>query len=731
MNSLRQKALEKIIDRKPNKKDFPTEKVSDYFGCNVFDYETMQSYMPKHAFEHIQEAIVSGKRINREIADQIASGMKSWAEERGATHYTHWFHPLTGETAEKHDAFLDTNHKGQAFEGFSGKLLSQQEPDASSFPHGGLRNTFEARGYTAWDPSSPAFVLDKTLCIPTIFIAYTGEALDYKTPLLKALHELDKCATETMQYFDRKVTQVFATLGWEQEYFLIDRALFLARPDLVLTGRTLLGHSSAKDQQLNDHYFGAIPERVVAFMKDFEYEAHKLGIPVKTRHNEVAPNQFECAPIFEEANLANDHNLLLMEVMRRVSLDHNFKVLFHEKPYKGVNGSGKHNNWSMQTDNGENLLQPGNTPKQNLRFLTFLVNITKAVSNYGDILRASIVSAGNLHRLGASEAPPSIISVFLGDRLTEILDELEKQIPDSKMSPDLKTKLKLDIGKIPELLLDNTDRNRTSPFAFTGNRFEFRAVGSAANSAGPITVLTAAVAQQLKEFNTETNAVIKSKKLKKDEAIFHILRRYIKESKSVRFEGNGYSNEWEKEAEKRGLSNIKSASEAYKSYVDKHTIKLFTESNILTQKELESRYEIKTEEYNKKIQIESRVLGDLAINHINPTAIKYQNILIQNLQGLKAIYSTDEEFRANSENSLETLNKLNNHRNAIIKNVKDMINSRKEAKILTNCKERLVIYETKVLPYMTEIRYHIDKLELIIDDELWSLPKYREMLFTR
>ncbi|MEA2041638.1 MAG: glutamine synthetase III [Bacteroidota bacterium] len=731
MNSLRQKALEKIIDRKPNKKDFPTEKVSDYFGCNVFDYETMQSYMPKHAFEHIQEAIVSGKRINRNIADQIASGMKSWAEERGATHYTHWFHPLTGETAEKHDAFLDTNHKGQAFEGFSGKLLSQQEPDASSFPHGGLRNTFEARGYTAWDPSSPAFVLDKTLCIPTIFIAYTGEALDYKTPLLKALHELDKCATETMQYFDRKVTQVFATLGWEQEYFLIDRALFLARPDLVLTGRTLLGHSSAKDQQLNDHYFGAIPERVVAFMKDFEYEAHKLGIPVKTRHNEVAPNQFECAPIFEEANLANDHNLLLMEVMRRVSLDHNFKVLFHEKPYKGVNGSGKHNNWSMQTDNGENLLQPGNTPKQNLRFLTFLVNITKAVSNYGDILRASIVSAGNLHRLGASEAPPSIISVFLGDRLTEILDELEKQIPDSKMSPDLKTKLKLDIGKIPELLLDNTDRNRTSPFAFTGNRFEFRAVGSAANSAGPITVLTAAVAQQLKEFNTETNAVIKSKKLKKDEAIFHILRRYIKESKSVRFEGNGYSNEWEKEAEKRGLSNIKSASEAYKSYVDKHTIKLFTESNILTQKELESRYEIKTEEYNKKIQIESRVLGDLAINHINPTAIKYQNILIQNLQGLKAIYSTDEEFRANSENSLETLNKLNNHRNAIIKNVKDMINSRKEAKILTNCKERLVIYETKVLPYMTEIRYHIDKLELIIDDELWSLPKYREMLFTR
>ena len=731
MSSLRQKALEKIIDRKPVRHEYPNEKMSEYYGVNVFSYETMQSYMPKYAFQHVQDSVVEGTRIERNTADQIAAGMKAWAMERGATHYTHWFHPLTGETAEKHDAFLEINQKGQAFEGFSGKMLSQQEPDASSFPHGGLRNTFEARGYTAWDPSSPAFVIDNTLCIPTIFIAYTGEALDYKTPLLKSLNELDKAATDVMQYFDKKVSRVVATLGWEQEYFLIDRALYEARPDLVLTGRTMTGHSSAKDQQLNDHYFGAIPERVSAFMKDFEYEAHKLGIPVKTRHNEVAPNQFECAPIFEEANLANDHNLLLMEVMRRVSIKHNFKVLFHEKPYKGVNGSGKHNNWSMQTDTGDNLLQPGSNPKQNLRFLTFLVNVTKAVANHGDLLRASIVSLGNLHRLGASEAPPAIMSVFLGERLTAMLNDLEKQIPDTKMTPDIKTMLKLNIGKIPELLLDNTDRNRTSPFAFTGNRFEFRAVGSAANSAGPVTALTAAVTQQLRQFKKDTDAIIEKKKLKKDEAIFKVLRKYIRESKIVRFEGNGYSKDWETEAKRVGLSNIKTASEAFKSYTSKSTLNLFAELNVLTKKELESRYEIKIEDYNKKIQIESRVLGDLAINHINPIAIKYQNILIQNLQGLKDIFPDEEIFKNNASNTMATLEKVNNHRNEIIKNVKDMINIRKEANMINSCKKRIKAYETDVMPYMETIRYHVDKLELIVDNELWTLPKYREMLFTR
>lgn len=731
MSSLRQKTIEKIIDRKPVKHDAPKQKISDYFGINVFDYETMHGYMPKYAYEHIIESVDKGTRINRKIADQIAAGMKAWAAERGATHYTHWFHPLTGQTAEKHDAFLEISTHSQAFEEFSGKMLSQQEPDASSFPHGGLRNTFEARGYTAWDPSSPAFVIDNTLCIPTIFVSYTGEALDYKTPLLKSLNALDKAAVETMQFFDKNVKKVQATLGWEQEYFLIDRALYEARPDLALTGRTLMGHSSAKDQQLNDHYFGAIPERVAAFMKEFEYEAHKLGIPVKTRHNEVAPNQFECAPIFEEANLANDHNLLIMEVMRRVSVRHNFKVLFHEKPYKDINGSGKHSNWSLQTDTGDNLLQPGSTPKQNLRFLSFLVNVIKAVHEHGDLLRSSIVSAGNLHRLGASEAPPSIMSVFLGDRLTQMLDELEKQIPESKMTPDQKTMLKLNIGKIPELLLDNTDRNRTSPFAFTGNRFEFRAVGSAANCAGPVTILSTAVAAQLNRFNNEVNAIIKAKKLKKDEAIFQTLRNYISESKPVRFEGNGYSKEWEDEADQRGLTNIKVASEAYKAIISKESETLFSETEVLTQREIRSRYEIKIEEHNKKLQIESRVLGDLAINHINPTAIKYQNILIENLRGLKEFYTDPEEFKVNAADSMATLEKLNKHRNLIIQNVKDMVNARKAANAADTCAERLALYEKDVLPRMDSIRYHTDKLELIVDDALWPLPKYREMLFTR
>lgn len=731
MTPIRQKVIKKIIDRKPMKHEQSEKKISDYYGINVFNYETMHGYMPKYAYEHVLKAVETGTRIKRSVADQIAAGMKAWAAERGATHYTHWFHPLTGQTAEKHDAFLEIDSRSKAFEGFSGKMLSQQEPDASSFPHGGLRNTFEARGYTAWDPSSPAFVIDNTLCIPTVFVSYTGEALDYKTPLLKALNALDETAVETMQYFDKKVNKVSATLGWEQEYFLIDRALYEARPDLMLTGRTLMGHSAAKDQQLNDHYFGAIPERVAAFMKEFEFEAHKLGIPVKTRHNEVAPNQFECAPIFEEANLANDHNLLLMEVMRRVSIRHNFKVLFHEKPYQGINGSGKHNNWSLMTDTGDNLLQPGNTPKQNLRFLSFLVNVIKAVYDHSDLLRASIFSAGNRHRLGASEAPPSIMSVFLGDRLTQMLDELEQQIPESKMSPDLKTKLKLNIGKIPELMLDNTDRNRTSPFAFTGNRFEFRAVGSAANCAGPITVLSAAVAERLERFNKDVNALIDNDKLKKDEAIFRVLRNYITESKPVRFEGNGYSSEWEETAQKRGLTNAKKASEVYKAFLSDKTEKLFNERDILTKREMQSRHEINIDEYIKKMQIESRVLGDLAINHINPTAIKYQNILIENLRGLKELYPDDKDFRTNAEDSLVTVEKLNKHRNSIIKSVKSMINARKDANAEENRSRRLIMYETNVMPYLEQIRYHTDKMELIVDDALWPLPKYREMLFTR
>ncbi len=731
MSSLRQKIIEKIIDRKPIEYKKPEQKITDYFGINVFDYKKMHGYMPKHAYNHIMEAVEKGHKIDRNIADQIATGMKAWAIERGATHYTHWFHPLTGQTAEKHDAFLEIGTDRQAFEGFTGKMLSQQEPDASSFPHGGLRNTFEARGYTAWDPSSPAFIFDNTLCIPTIFVSYTGEALDYKTPLLKSLSALDKTATRSMQFFNKNVKKIQVTLGWEQEYFLIDKALYTARPDLALTGRTLMGHSAAKGQQLNDHYFGAIPERVTAFMREFEYEAHKLGIPVKTRHNEVAPNQFECAPIFEEANLANDHNLLLMEIMRRVSVRHNFKVLFHEKPYKEINGSGKHNNWSLQDDTGENLLQPGNTPEKNLRFITFLVNIVKAVKNHSDLLQASIVSASNLHRLGGGEAPPSIISVFLGDRITQILNDLEQQIPDSEISSDKKTMLNINIGKIPELLLDNTDRNRTSPFAFTGNRFEFRAVGASANSAEPITVINAAVTEQLEIFNNEVDELIQKKKLNTEDAIFQVLRRYITELKPILFEGNGYGKEWEEEAKRRGLKKITTAAEAYHAMISEKSKALWERTQVLNYRELHSRYEIKIQEHNKKLQIEARVIGDLVINHINPIAIKYQNILIENLRGLKELYSDNEEFKTNTKDTFTTVEKINKHRNKIIENVTKMINAQKEAKLLSSYTERLIFYEKNILPRINDIRYHTDKLELIVDDTLWPLPKYREMLFTR
>jgi glutamine synthetase len=730
MPTVRFRALEDINKREILDIEFPSDKISDYFGTNVFDLNKMQKYLSKEAYLGVKKSIETGNKIERRIADQIAAGMKDWAISKGATHYTHWFHPLTGNTAEKHDTFLTIDSQGNAFENFDGELLAQQEPDASSFPHGGLRNTFEARGYTAWDPSSPAFVMGKTLCIPTIFISYTGEALDYKTPLLKSIQSLDKSATEVCRYFDKNVNKVYATLGWEQEYFLVDEALYKARPDLALTGRTLMGHASAKDQQLSDHYFSSIPERVLAYMKDFEIEAHKLGIPIKTRHNEVAPNQFECAPIFEEVNLANDHNLLLMELMRKIAGKHKFKVLFHEKPFAGINGSGKHNNWSLATNTGRNLLKPGNTPKTNLQFLTFLINIVKAVKTHNDLLRASIVSAGNQHRLGANEAPPSIISVFLGIKLTEILNNIEQRIQNKKMTSDEKTELKLDIGKIPEILLDNTDRNRTSPFAFTGNRFEFRAVGSSENSAGPMIALNTAVAEQLQIFKTDVDTLI-SQKMKKDEAILKILRKYIIESKTVRFEGNGYSRDWEKEAEKRGLSNIKSVSEALKAYISKETVELFEKHKILNRKELASRYEIKICEYVQKIQIEARVLGDLSINHIIPTAIKYQNVLISSVKDLKDISNDNEEYQVLAKSRIETIKKISRLATAISSKVEELTDTRKKANIIENCTDRIQIYEFEVKPFLEDIRYHIDKLELIVDDEIWPLPKYRELLFNR
>ncbi len=730
MSVIRFKSLEALNQRPVPEVIFPSDKISDYFGSDVFDLSKMQKYLSKEAYNNVLNSVETGAKINRKTADQIASGMKEWATGKGATHYTHWFHPLTGNTAEKHDAFINIDQNGNSFETFDGELLVQQEPDASSFPHGGLRNTFEARGYTAWDPTSPAFIIDKTLCIPTIFVSYTGEALDYKTPLLKSLSVLDDAAVAICKYFDKSVNKVIATLGWEQEYFLVDEALFNARPDLILTGRTLMGHSSAKDQQLSDHYFSSIPERVLAYMKEFEIESHKLGIPIKTRHNEVAPNQFECAPIFEEANLANDHNQLLMKVMRKVAKKHRFKVLFHEKPFAGINGSGKHNNWSLATDTGINLLKPGNTPKSNLLFLTFLVNIITAVKKHSDLLRATIMSAGNQHRLGANEAPPAIISVFLGSQLDEMLNKIEQKIPEKKKSKEISQNLKLDISKIPEILLDNTDRNRTSPFAFTGNRFEFRAVGSNENNAGPLIALNTALADQLKKFKTEVDELI-ADNIKKDDAVLRILRKYIAESKNVRFEGNGYSKEWEKEAEKRGLTNIKSASEAFKALIHKNTIDLFERNHVLNSKELHSRYEIRICEYVQKIQIEARILGDLAINHIIPTAIKYQNTLITSVKELKEIIEDKTDLEALAGRRIGTIKTISHHTTQISLMTEEMIEERKKANVIENCVKRIENYEFKVKPYLDKIRYHIDKLELIVDDEIWPLPKYRELLFNR
>jgi glutamine synthetase len=729
MSTIRFKALESLLNREPMLSTAKPETISSYFGKSVFGDIAMRQYLGKEAFEKVRDAIENGSRIEREIADQVANSMKAWAMDHGVTHFTHWFQPLNGATAEKHDAFFEPLPDGRAIEHFSGSNLIQQEPDASSFPNGGIRNTFEARGYTAWDPSSPAFVISNTLCIPTIFVSYTGEALDYKTPLLKALHALDKAAVDVCQYFDKNVTKVHATLGWEQEYFLIDEALYHARPDLSLTGRTLLGHSPAKGQQLEDHYFGSIPDRVTAYMRDFEAESLRLGIPIRTRHNEVAPNQFECAPIFEEANLAVDHNQLLMDIMNKVARRHRFRVLLHEKPFAGINGSGKHNNWSLSTNTGKNLLSPGKTPKTNLQFLTFFINTLKALHTHADLMRAAIASAGNDHRLGANEAPPAIISAFIGTQLTGVLDELEKKVKTTgKMTPDEKTELKLGVGKIPQILLDNTDRNRTSPFAFTGNKFEFRAVGSSANCAQAMIVINTMVAQQLKDFKVEVDGLMSKKKLDKDEAIFQVLRRYITESKTIRFEGNGYSDEWVKEAAKRGLSNFAKTPEALDAFVSKSSISLFESNNVLNHREVEARYEIQLETYTKKIQIESRVIGDIAANHIIPTALKYQNQLINNVQGLKNILD-GKAFSKAAQAQLEIIQEISEHVSVIKKSIDDMIEARKVANKITSAKKQAVEYCYKVQPFFETIRYHSDKLELLVDDEMWCLPKYREMLF--
>ncbi|PZD79646.1 glutamine synthetase III [Mesonia sp. K7] len=701
---------------------------SEIFGKNVFNELAMRQYLTKDSFNGVKDAIDKGLKIERNLADHISTGMKEWAIAKGATHYTHWFQPLTGTTAEKHDAFFETVGDGMAIEKFGGGALVQQEPDASSFPNGGIRNTFEARGYTAWDPTSPAFLLGTTLCIPTVFVSYTGEALDYKTPLLRSLQVLDQSATEVAKYFDKKVTKTVATLGWEQEYFLVDKSLANSRPDITLAGRTLIGHSPAKGQQLDDHYFGSIPRRVLDFMRDLENECMLLGVPVKTRHNEVAPNQFELAPIFEEANLAVDHNLLLMDVMEKVAERHYFKVLFHEKPFAGVNGSGKHNNWSLSTDTGVNLLSPGSTPMKNLQFLTFFVNTIKAVNDNEELIRASIASASNDHRLGANEAPPAIISVFIGSQLTEVLDELEK-VTNGKLSPQEKTELKLNVvGKIPEILLDNTDRNRTSPFAFTGNKFEFRAVGSLANCANPMTVLNAIVAKQLNEFKAEVDALIK-KKMKKDDAIFNVLREYIKDSRRIRFEGDGYGEAWEKEAKKRKLSNNKTAPEALKVKKAASTIKLYEDLGIMNKVEVLARHEIAVEEYAMRIQIEGRVLGDIARNHVIPTAIKYQNILIKNVKGLKEIFGA--EFKKYAQEQLSLIEQISTHIEKINSGITDMIEERKKANKIMDSEKRAFAYCDNVKPYFEVIRYHCDKLELLVDDEIWPLTKYRELLFTK
>ena len=688
----------------------------------------MFKYLPEKAYERITDCIDNGAPLDRETADIVAAGMKKWAIGMGATHYTHWFHPLTEGTAEKHDAFVEHDGKGGMVEEFSGKLLIQQEPDASSFPNGGIRNTFEARGYSAWDPSSPAFIVGDTLCIPTVFIAYTGESLDYKAPLLKALEAVNKAATDVCHYFNPDVKKVYAYLGWEQEYFLVDEELYAARPDLLLTGRTLMGHESSKNQQLEDHYFGAIPTRVMEFMKELEIESLKLGIPLKTRHNEVAPNQFELAPVFEECNLANDHNLLVMALMRKISRKHGFRVLLHEKPFKGINGSGKHNNWSLGTDTGILLMAPGKTPEENLRFITFIVNVLMAVYRHNGLLKASISSATNAHRLGANEAPPAIISSFLGTQLSKVLEHLEKSEPEDLMLAG-KQGMKLDIARIPELLIDNTDRNRTSPFAFTGNRFEFRAVGSEANCASAMLALNAAVAEQLKTFKTEVDAKIADGK-ETFAAILEVLRKDIKECKAIHFDGNGYSDEWKAEAARRGLDCETSVPVIFDNYLKESSVRMFESTGVMTRKELEARNEVKWETYTKKIQIEARVLGDLAMNHIIPTATRYQTSLIDNVYKMKDLFPADKASALSSRN-LEIIEDIANRTNFIKEKVDEMVEARKVANKIESEREKAIAYHDKIVPMLEAIRYHIDKLELVVDDQIWTLPKYRELLFIR
>ncbi len=729
MSSIRFQALKEALNRQPVHFEEMGKK-SALFATNVFNEKSMKQFLTSDAYKGVRDAMRHGSKIDRKLADYIAMGMKEWALSKGVTHYTHWFQPLTGITAEKHDAFFETSYDGSdAVEKFGGAQLVQQEPDASSFPNGGIRNTFEARGYTAWDPTSPAFIFGTTLCIPTVFISYTGEALDNKIPLLRALSAIDEAATDVCRYFDKNVKKVTATLGWEQEYFLIDRSLAQSRPDLMMTGRTLLGHTAAKGQQLDDHYFGSIPTRALTYMRDLEQECMLLGIPVKTRHNEVAPNQFELAPIFEETNLAVDHNCLLMDIMQKVAERHDFKVLFHEKPFKGVNGSGKHNNWSLATDTGVNLLSPSKTPMSNLQFLTFFVNTIKAVNDHETLLRAAIATASNDHRLGANEAPPAIISIFIGEQLTKVLAELEG-VTKGKLSPEEKTDLKLNVvGKIPDVLLDNTDRNRTSPFAFTGNKFEFRAVGSTANCATSMTTLNAIVAKQLKDFKKEVDALIEGKAMKKDDAIFNVLREYIKHSKKILFEGDGYSEEWEIEAKKRGLSNFKTTPEALKARASKEAINLFAELKIMNHVELEARYEIELEEYTKRIQIEGRVLGDISRNHVIPTAIRYQNTLIENVKGLKEIFGKD--FETYAKEQIAIIKVISGHIEGINLKVLEMTNERKIANHLTNAQEMAEAYCNKVKPYFEVIRNHCDKLELLVDNELWTLTKYRELLLIK
>ena len=728
MSKIRFAAVQNASQRKPQESLLHQDR-SQIFANHVFDKNAMRAYLTKDAYQQVCIAINKGVQIERRVADHVAASMRDWALSKKATHYTHWFQPLTGATAEKHDAFFDLTSEGVALENFDGTQLAQQESDASSFPSGGIRNTFEARGYTAWDPTSPAFIYGTTLCIPTIFVSYTGEALDNKTPLLRALQAVDQSASEVAQYFDKNVSKVIATLGWEQEYFLVDKSLAQSRPDIVLTGRTLLGHAPAKGQQLDDHYFGSIPNRALSFMRELEYESILLGIPVKTRHNEVAPNQFELAPIYEEANLSVDHNSLLMDIMGKIASKHNLKVLLHEKPFEGINGSGKHNNWSLQTDTGVNLLSPGKTPMRNLQFLTFFINTIKAVKDYEFLLRSSVASAGNDHRLGSNEAPPAILSVFIGEHLTKVLNDLEN-VSEGKLSPKEKTDLKLNtVGKIPEILLDNTDRNRTSPFAFTGNKFEFRAVGSSANCANPMTVLNTVVASQLKAFKIEVDKLIKTKKLKKDDAIFNVLRDYIKKLRPILFEGDGYSKSWAKEAKRRGLSDTPKTPDALKARVDKKSISLFEEMGVMNSKEVRARYEIQMEEYVMRIQIESRVLGDIARNHIIPTAIKYQNTLIENVRGIKEIY--DSEYTKHASEQMELIEKISSHIANINRGVTDMITVRKKANAISSNENRAQLYCNEVLPFFDEIRYHSDRLELLVDDELWSMVKYRELLFLR